>query len=92
VQCDREGEARLTDSVRTISGLRENLDDVRRDSLTDGLTSVANRKRFDVALRDAAAQAMEVGEPLTLLMLDVDHFTTSSGSTTASVTRWATLY
>jgi len=67
-------EQRLSSSSDTIRELRENLEDVRRESLTDGLTGVSNRKYFDAMLRELAKQAMESGEPLALLMLDVDHF------------------
>ncbi|MGX1785906.1 diguanylate cyclase [Bosea sp. NPDC055332] len=39
---------------------------------TDGLTGLANRRRFVTRLADAAARP----EPLSLLMIDVDHFKT----------------
>ena len=39
---------------------------------TDGLTGLANRRRFVTRLADAAARA----EPLALMMIDVDHFKT----------------
>jgi len=47
---------------------------VRSESLTDPLTSLANRKYFDDALVKAIADASAKGEPLALLMTDVDHF------------------
>jgi diguanylate cyclase len=73
-QQNRTLEDRLNNSTETIRELRENLEDVRREALTDGLTGVANRKYFDTMLREMAKQAMETGEPMALLMLDVDHF------------------
>jgi diguanylate cyclase len=42
--------------------------------MTDGLTGIANRKMFDFVLRQAALDGMESGDPLSLLMLDIDHF------------------
>lgn len=39
---------------------------------TDGLTGLANRRRFVAGLADAAARR----QPLTLMMIDVDHFKT----------------
>jgi diguanylate cyclase len=67
-------ETRLNSSTETIRELRESLEDVRREAMTDGLTGVSNRKYFDAMLREMAKQAMETGEPMALLMLDIDHF------------------
>ncbi len=47
---------------------------VRHESLTDQLTTLANRKFFDAELRKFVAKAKASGQPLTLLMSDVDHF------------------
>ncbi|MDL2358074.1 MAG: diguanylate cyclase [Pseudomonadota bacterium] len=43
-------------------------------SMTDGLTGIANRRRFDEALAAELARAARAGAPLALLMLDVDFF------------------
>lgn len=43
-------------------------------SLTDGLTHVANRRRFDEKLADEWKRAQRQGLPLSLLLLDIDHF------------------
>lgn len=40
----------------------------------DGLTGIANRRRFEQALQLETARATRTGAPLSLLMLDVDHF------------------
>jgi diguanylate cyclase (GGDEF)-like protein len=47
---------------------------LRAISLTDGLTHVANRRRFDEKLQDEWRRAQRHGHPLGLLMLDIDHF------------------
>jgi diguanylate cyclase (GGDEF)-like protein len=47
---------------------------LRAISLTDGLTHVANRRRFDEKLQDEWKRAQRHGHPLSLLMLDIDHF------------------
>jgi diguanylate cyclase len=47
---------------------------VRREALTDALTGIPNRKYFDTRLRTAAKDAMETGEPLCLIIADIDHF------------------
>ncbi|KMQ72888.1 sensor domain-containing diguanylate cyclase [Marinobacter subterrani] len=43
-------------------------------SLTDGLTHVANRRRFDEKLEDEWKRAQRHGHPLSLLLLDIDYF------------------
>ncbi|HKO00457.1 MAG TPA: diguanylate cyclase, partial [Thermoanaerobaculia bacterium] len=47
---------------------------LRALSYIDGLTGVANRRRFDEALEEACASAREDGEPLSLVLIDLDHF------------------
>jgi diguanylate cyclase len=67
-------EARLSASKQEITELQQNLETVRSESLTDPLTSLANRKYFDDALTKAVAEARAKGEPLSLMMTDIDHF------------------
>ena len=67
-------EARLKASKQEINALQQNLEAVRTESLTDPLTSLANRKYFDQALDKAIAEAEETGEPLSLMLTDIDHF------------------
>ena len=43
-------------------------------SATDGLTGVANRRRFDEALGNELRRSARSAKPLALLMLDVDYF------------------
>jgi diguanylate cyclase len=64
----------VSTSSLTIRQLRDRLDGLRRESLTDSLTGIANRKAFDATLREAAHQAMETGTDLSLLFLDIDNF------------------
>ncbi|MBX3261050.1 MAG: GGDEF domain-containing protein [Labilithrix sp.] len=54
--------------------LTEQLEQTRREGETDPLTKVANRRIFDVSLARSLAVASAVRRPLTLLMVDVDHF------------------
>jgi diguanylate cyclase len=67
-------EARLKASKHEITQLQHNLEAVRNESLTDPLTTLANRKFFDLALDKAMAESAKSGEPLSLLMTDIDHF------------------
>ncbi len=70
----RKLEQKLSDSTKEIENLREDLQDVRKESLTDALTGIANRKCFDQTLCRNATEAMENGTRLSFLLLDIDHF------------------
>jgi diguanylate cyclase len=67
-------ETSLKASKQEINQLQVNLEAVRNESLTDPLTSLANRKYFDTALDKFIAQGAASGEPLALLLADIDHF------------------
>ncbi|MCC9624714.1 GGDEF domain-containing protein [Thalassospira sp. MA62] len=67
-------EGHLDQSSSEISRLRQDLARMRHEAMTDGLTGIANRKAFDIKLRQDAMRAMESGKPLSLLLLDIDHF------------------
>src|SRR5207237_5768649 len=67
-------EERLTLSKSEISNLQQSLDAIRAESLTDPLTGLGNRKYFDRMIEMAVQGALESGEPLSLLMFDIDHF------------------
>ncbi len=66
-------EGELQASSQQVSELRTKLADVRKESLTDPLTNIANRKAFDDAASAGAAAAAD-GEAVTLLICDIDHF------------------
>ncbi len=67
-------EKRLRHSQNEIKNLQQSLRAIRTESLTDPLTGLGNRKFFDRAIRDAVQRASAIGEPLSLLMCDIDHF------------------
>ena len=54
--------------------LRNQRDLFSRQSRVDALTELANRRQFADVLASKTQQAKRSGEPLTLLLLDVDHF------------------
>ena len=54
--------------------LRSQRDAFSRQSRMDPLTELANRRQFGDVLEAATARAKHSGQPLTLLLLDVDHF------------------
>lgn len=67
-------EGRLQASMTEVSSLREKMETVRKESLSDALTGLANRRCFDDRMREAAAAARREDRPLSLLIGDVDHF------------------
>lgn len=69
-----ELERRFADTSGEIVELRRNLDEMRLVATTDGLTGIANRKHFDTRLFEYTNECAAAGEPLSLLMGDVDHF------------------
>lgn len=67
-------QTQLQESSQQLAELRVVLDTARREAMTDGLTGVANRRAFDQTLTAAAESALKDGTPLSLLMVDIDHF------------------
>lgn len=64
----------IQESSHQLAEMRVSLDSARREAMTDGLTGIANRKAFDLMLLDAIDEAGRDGLPLSLLMIDIDHF------------------
>lgn len=67
-----DGDLRV--ASREVQALRNDLEEARRQAMSDPLTSVANRKAFDDRLAREMAAASESGADLALVMLDIDHF------------------
>ncbi|MCC6777544.1 MAG: GGDEF domain-containing protein [Hyphomicrobiales bacterium] len=69
---------KLHDQLHTmwqeVGKLRRELDTIRKESLTDPLTSLGNRKFFNASLERTIKECRAAREPLTLMMADVDHF------------------
>lgn len=49
-------------------------EEVQRLLLTDSLTGIYNRRYFDLRMEKLIPQAKQKGAPLTIMMLDIDHF------------------
>ena len=60
--------------VKTQLRVKRMADELRRIATIDVLTGVANRRRFDESLEREWRRARRSGDPLALLMIDVDHF------------------
>ncbi|MBJ7405662.1 MAG: diguanylate cyclase [Bradyrhizobium sp.] len=66
-------EAGFAEKTRELDQIRDSLSRSEERARTDMLTGLANRRALDEFLRKAQATA-EWGEPLSVLMLDIDHF------------------
>lgn len=60
--------------VRDMTEQKDLQDKLASLAATDGLTGLANRRAFDERLADEWARARRDGTPLSLLLIDVDHF------------------
>ncbi len=72
---------RLGFGKRTLArfGLQDELEEqaivsVHNSAIRDGLTNAHNRRVFDDRLRGELAFSLRHGQPLSLVMLDIDHF------------------
>ncbi|MET0626945.1 MAG: GGDEF domain-containing protein [Acidimicrobiia bacterium] len=63
-------------AMHTALALRnaELLIEVERLATRDSLTGIANRRLFDESLSRETARSQRLGEPLSLIVFDVDHF------------------
>jgi diguanylate cyclase (GGDEF)-like protein len=66
--------SRVLARVRTQLRVKRMSDELRRTATTDALTGIANRRQFDESLEREWLRARRAGEPVSLLMIDVDHF------------------
>jgi diguanylate cyclase len=67
-------EEQLDKSARAMDELKKDLDRVRREAMTDGLTGLSNRKSFDEQITRLTEEALKEGKTFTLLLADIDHF------------------
>jgi len=61
-------------TLRTLRANNALLDRMSHLAQEDGLTGIANRRTLDEALPVEFARARRSGQPLTLVMMDLDHF------------------
>ncbi len=71
---NRNLNAKLQKSTQQIEDLHKDLEQARSESNTDPLTGLANRKKFDSALRKSFEAFHECNQDLCLLIVDIDHF------------------
>jgi diguanylate cyclase (GGDEF)-like protein len=66
--------ARLLARVRTHLRIKRAADELKRAASTDVLTGVGSRHQFDQSLEREWLRGLRVGDPMALLLIDIDHF------------------
>lgn len=74
IEQNQKLEEQLDRSAEVMEELQRNLETVRKEAMTDGLTGLSNRKAFDKALTRVMEEATAEGQSFSLLMVDIDHF------------------
>ena len=67
-------ETNFLETSGELDKIRDSLKLAEQHSNTDALTGLANRRALEEYFRSAQIAAMETGEPLSMLMIDIDHF------------------
>ena len=67
-------EANFQKTTEELDQIRDSLKLAEQHSNTDVLTGLANRRSLEAFLRSAQIAAMETGNPLSVFMIDIDHF------------------
>lgn len=67
-------EEKLIKSSAIMRQLRQEMESVRKEAMTDALTGIANRKLFDSESYRMVSEANADGKKLSLLMMDIDFF------------------
>src|SRR5690606_4641197 len=71
VEANNMLETRVQERTRQLGELNQRLLEI---SATDTLTLLKNRGHFDRAFRNSFVEAFRYGRPLSLLIVDIDHF------------------
>ena len=67
-------ETKMTNVLAEIDNLRKELEQAKKESNTDALTAISNRKAFDTILQHSISSSRETQQGFCLLLLDIDHF------------------
>src|SRR3954447_6214349 len=67
-------EATFVETTQELDKIRDSLKAAEQRSNTDALTGLANRRSLEEFFRSSQIAAMETGAPLSILLIDVDHF------------------
>ncbi len=74
VFANREMQSQLVQAEKQLQSQATQLQSLSNDALTDALTGTANRRAFDMALARQHVEYQTSGEPLSLIIMDIDKF------------------
>jgi diguanylate cyclase len=74
VEANKKLATRLEDAEHKIQTQAEEIRNQQSEARTDALTKLANRRAFDQFLAECVEKFGANGKPVSLIMLDVDHF------------------
>lgn len=74
LQYNHELEKRLDQSSLMMDSIKRDMDRIRREAVTDGLTGIANRKAFDEQINRLCRESKRDGLIFSFVMIDIDHF------------------
>ncbi|MDA8141797.1 MAG: GGDEF domain-containing protein [Desulfobacteraceae bacterium] len=69
-----EMQRRLQQTTAELENIQKEFERAKMEASVDFLTGAANRKTFNENLERLAGEAVRTSEPLSLLLLDIDHF------------------
>jgi diguanylate cyclase len=72
--CSLEIQQKFKKNTRELETLKRELEQTKREASLDFLTGVANRKTFDEHINLLTRNAAKEEKPLSLLLIDIDHF------------------
>jgi diguanylate cyclase len=67
-------EVSFDEKTRELDSIRDSLNKSEERAKTDTLTGLPNRRGLEEFFRGAQMAAMEKGEPLSIVLIDIDHF------------------
>jgi diguanylate cyclase (GGDEF)-like protein len=73
-RCRQRHRERFVELAARIKALTHDLEEARRESTVDALTGLANRKAFETFAQRSLDLHALLGQPATLLMIDLDQF------------------
>jgi len=74
LEANRQLQHDLATAKEELQAQRRQLDSYMTEALTDSLTGLANRRKFDRELARRFGQWKQHGTPLSLVLVDIDHF------------------
>ncbi|MCP3870126.1 MAG: GGDEF domain-containing protein [Gammaproteobacteria bacterium] len=73
-QTHNNTEEQISSVLSEMESMRQELQEVKTESMTDGLTGISNRRALDTTLEKSILEAREQNHTFCMLLGDIDHF------------------